>query len=153
MWVSVSSAVQASKSVSRCSQSGLVLQLVCCELCRILTHFSPVQHSHITIHHGRVAGPNLQQTRPEDLEEEQVQADGEDYRQKDRQELVSLSPSLYHLECWLVSSDGGAVAISLFNRDNNDSEQEQEEKERLKTEREERIQKNKDWRQRLVHSL
>ena len=124
--------------------------VVSCVTSHITTYFSPV---HITIHHGRVAGPNLQQTRPEDLEEEQVQADGEDYRQKDRQELVSLSPSLYHLECWLVSSDGGAVAISLFNRDNNDSEQEQEEKERLKTEREERIQKNKDWRQRLVHSL
>ena len=39
----------------------------------------------------------------------------------------------------------------MFNRENNDSDkEEQEEKERLKTARDERIQKNKEWRQRWV---
>jgi len=38
------------------------------------------------------------------------------------------------------------VPIVLFNRENNDSDkEEQEEKERLKTARDERIQKNKEW--------
>ena len=43
----------------------------CCLLCHIFQHPDS--------HHGRVAGPDLQQTRPEDLEEEQMQAYGEDY--------------------------------------------------------------------------
>ena len=100
-----------------------------------------------------MAGPNLQQTCSEDLEEEQVQTYGEDSWQKDRQKLVSVSFSFYVFWVWFVFSDGGAVAISLFNRDNNDSDQEQEEIERLKTERDERIQKNKEWRQRWVPHL
>ena len=67
-------------------------------LCCVVSHLEIVLSLSTSYQHGRVAGSNLQQTCPEDLEEEQVQAYGEDHWQKDRQELVSLSFSLYILE-------------------------------------------------------
>ena len=72
--------------------------------CVVVSHLniflspSTLSPSLASYQHGRVAGPHLQQTCSEDLEEEQVQTYGEDNRKKDRQELVSLSFSLYILE-------------------------------------------------------